>query len=81
MNLRIYPNPARDLIKLQLTSGTKDIIDVKIYDAKGSLVSSRSIAVNGGSNEISFDIHTLPAGNYFMQLKGGVSGIMQFIKQ
>ncbi|MEO6540569.1 MAG: T9SS type A sorting domain-containing protein, partial [Ferruginibacter sp.] len=77
----IFPNPAQDMISLMYTAGKNEQLQVAIYDAKASLISTKKVNVMAGRNEISFDIHVLPAGTYFVQLQGNGSKALQFIKQ
>ena len=61
-NLKLYPNPATDLIHVQLTGITlNNKLLISIMDAKGKLVFQKEI---DSSYEISIPLNRLTKGNY-----------------
>lgn len=63
---KAYPNPAVDVlnIRFELDESTEAL--VSIVDAQGRSLQEKYFAsLARGENEISFDIHDLPAGMYF----------------
>jgi hemin uptake protein HemP len=62
--IEVFPNPASDLLYLQLPENSGDAI-VKIYDATGRIVQSEKLA----NNQNSINIRGLTAGNYVLKVQ------------
>jgi len=86
LGLEVYPNPFRNFINLKLQTNPKAQTSIKIYDASGRLVKNFSLATcypllptavewNGTDNLGC----KLPAGVYFVQLKGRESLLIEKI--
>ena len=63
--ISIYPNPASDLITIQIGSLVKEDVTIQLIDASGKLI-DRTI-VKKGSSIAYFDIQTVYSGIYFVQ--------------
>ena len=63
--ISIYPNPASELIAIQIGSLVKEDVTIKLIDASGKLI-DRTI-VKKGSSIAYFDIQTVYSGIYFVQ--------------
>ena len=65
--VRLWPNPARDLLHLQSESLIESI---KIFDSLGGevVLPSQAVIVEG---QIAIDIHRLPPGLYYFSLRAG----------
>jgi agmatine/peptidylarginine deiminase len=72
----LYPNPAKDYIKLQITNYELQIIDIEIYDVYGRNVSSHHQITSSPHHLI--NISHLPSGIYFLHIEGR---ILKFVKQ
>ena len=59
---RIYPNPAKDFVKLSAVGGQLSM--VRIFNSLGVLVSEMKI----NSNEVEIDISNYKSGIYFIQI-------------
>jgi hypothetical protein len=78
LNFIVYPNPATDKLKLQLSDNGKWISS--IYDAAGRLVKQQSY--NSGSTLLEISITTLAKGNYVIVLSNGLEQLTgKFVKQ
>lgn len=66
MNISIFPNPASDLIAIQLSNLVEDDLLVELLDISGKLVNSTK--VNKGSTIAYFDVQTVYAGTYFIRI-------------
>jgi hypothetical protein len=61
-----YPNPAEQVINLQVVVSRKDFLSITVYDATGKLIKEvYSGSVAAGLNKFSFDISSLSEGTYF----------------
>jgi hypothetical protein len=74
MNIRIYPNPVREVLKIENTENSI----VSIYELNGRLLRT----IHDPGNVITIDVSDLGAGVYLIkvQMSKGVS-ISKFIKQ
>ncbi len=70
--LSLAPNPSTGTVSIDMATGTAAAANVSltVVNATGSLVASRSFEVTGGRLSTALDLSTLPAGTYYMQLRG-----------
>lgn len=67
--IKVFPNPAADLIAIQIEGlNTVDIM-VELIDVQGKLI--QSAIINKGQTLTYFDVQTLYAGVYFVKLTAG----------
>lgn len=64
LNVNVFPNPASDLIAVQIGGLMEDNVEVQLVDLTGKLVTSTSI--NAGQTIAYFDVATVYAGTYFV---------------
>ncbi len=67
-NIRIYPNPALDILKLDLSGSGKSEIGISIMDLQGRLVKHVSTSIVDGLNTIKIDINSLAKGVYSVKV-------------
>ncbi|MET3539149.1 alkaline phosphatase family protein [Chryseobacterium limigenitum] len=79
--LVIYPNPASDEINLKFNSSDKKLI-LNIIDARGAVVSIKELSSSNSQYNQKIKTDTLPAGVYFVQIKGDATSFSKsFIKR
>ena len=67
--LQVTPNPSSQVIRVKLRVGSQDEqIKAGILNDSGQWVQQESIQVKGEMLDKQFDISTLPAGMYFVQV-------------
>ncbi len=66
----IFPNPAHDLLNVNIESNIADKVSILITDASGKTVKLLSINITNGSNNIQINIAALSTGNYFIKFIG-----------
>jgi hypothetical protein len=65
----VYPNPAKEVVYLQVASDNEGVLGVEIFNMLGKCVlKSESLAVVAGLNTKSFDVSMLPCGAYMMKV-------------
>lgn len=69
INVIVYPNPASDLIAIQISNLNKDDMKVELYDMKGVLV--QKTMIYQGSTIAYFDTRTLYSGEYLIKIYKG----------
>jgi len=66
-----YPNPATETVKMEFTSSKTQMVKIRIFDMKGSLVKKLlNTKVKEGGNHLSFSTEPLSDGTYFLVVKG-----------
>ena len=68
---KVYPNPARDFVSIEIESSTEGVALISLIDITGKPVFSTYKNLSKGRNDISIDISALPSGIYLCQLKDG----------
>lgn len=63
--ITIYPNPASDILNIEINNTTKEVLNLNIYNIMGSLVKTETTAVN--NNQI--NISDLNNGIYLIEIK------------
>ena len=71
LNLSIFPNPASDLIAIQIQELVKDDLRVSLLDLSGRVV--KKATINKGSTIAYFDVQTVYQGTYIVQIQNGSS--------
>jgi hypothetical protein len=69
VNVTVFPNPASDLVAIQLNNLTKENIDVELFDITGRLV--QKTIIYQGSTIAYFDTRTLYSGTYLIKISNG----------
>jgi parallel beta-helix repeat protein len=79
----LYPNPAHDLLNLQLISGSTGPVSINIYDMNGRVVQGMQTSKDQGNLYQSFNISGLARGVYNLQVLIGNNKkmTMRFVKQ
>lgn len=79
--IRVYPNPAKESLSVDLTASQNGVINYGIYDILGNeVLSASNISVNKGLNQIPVDLSGIKAGVYFINLiQGDVKTSQRFI--
>ena len=69
MKVNIFPNPATDLIAIQIGGLVQDNLQVNLFDLSGKLIQKGMI--NTGSTMTYFDVQSLYEGTYIIQIING----------
>ena len=65
-----YPNPASDFITIDFQVIESSELTFTIYNNTGQLIYQTTNFLTSGSNNIRFDIQSLPEGVYFLKIIG-----------
>ena len=63
----IYPNPAKDNLRVQIDSDKKTAMQIQVLSSDGKVLLSNGFAVADGSSLQSINISSLPKGNYYLK--------------
>ncbi len=69
INFNVFPNPASDLIAIQVGGLVTDILEVSLSDINGRIITQTKLIP--GATIAYFDTRTLYAGNYLISISGG----------
>lgn len=75
LNINIFPNPANDIITIQVNGLLKDNLLVRLYDMMGRQMAQTRI--NAGSTIAFFDTQTLYSGTYLLVVENGSNTLTQ----
>jgi hypothetical protein len=75
LHLSIFPNPATDLIVVQVGGLLKEDLQVQVYSADGKLVDTSKLAK--GSTIWHLDTQRLYGGSYFIHFSNGGNSIVR----
>ena len=65
-SLKIYPNPAKDNINIEITGNKSNIISYEIFDITGNLIKSENINIY--NTPVNIDTYELQEGTYIISL-------------
>ena len=65
---KIYPNPADDILQVEIRSKQNTSLTLNIIDMKGSLLETKTLTNSKGTFNTSFDVSKLAKGNYILNL-------------
>jgi hypothetical protein len=75
MNVNIFPNPASDLIAIQIGGVVRNHATIQLFDINGRLI-EKSV-IRSGSTISYLDTRTIKSGNYVLAVEVGGSRITQ----
>ena len=67
-NIVLFPNPAKDILQLQIESNQKATLNLQVLAQDGKIVLSKQLTVQQGSSLQSLNISQLAAGHYFLHV-------------
>jgi len=68
--MKLYPNPGNGQFNLQLNSSQPDVINIKVYDAIGTLIYSRLNVETTCLFNTALNLQDLPVGMYYVEVNG-----------
>lgn len=66
MNISIFPNPATDLLAIQINGLVKEDVSIDLMDLSGRMIESKKI--NKGQTICYFDVQTIYSGTYIVKI-------------
>ena len=78
--VKIYPNPTKDFINIELVSSNEQNVSFSLYDAMGRAVRGVvSKKMESGVNNFQFNLTNLPKGTYYIKINDGEQEINKLI--
>ncbi len=78
-HVNIFPNPANDLLNINLTSKQYADLAVSVLSTDGREIIQRTVGTHKGNQTISLDVSALSAGFYFVRLTSEEGNIVRKI--
>ncbi len=75
--ITIFPNPASDLVAIQVNDLVQEDMDIQLLDLNGKLI--KSTKINKGQTIAYFDTETIYAGMYIIRVSSGTNSRSQRI--
>ena len=70
IQLKIYPNPASNLLNVEVEAGKSSVMDIEMVDMLGVVhLKTTAGTLKAGYNKFQVNISNLPDGVYFILLK------------
>ena len=67
-DLRVYPNPTSHTLKLDFISNEAQISTIQIVKIAGQVVATKTVILNYGQNNMTFDVSKFAKGNYVVNI-------------
>ena len=82
-DIKVYGNPVKDKLTFSYSSNETQMVDVKVYDITGKVLTSQKVNIAEGSNMLSLQLNpTFKAGMYLVEVSNGSDRqVAKFIKQ
>lgn len=83
-SVRVYPNPAKDLINVDLLSNSQETVLIRILNLQGQEMQAERVEAQAGKTNWQGQIGSMPAGMYLLQVqRSGQSRpeTVRFVKQ
>lgn len=77
VQVNVFPNPASDLVGIQLMNSNTENFTVRLFDMQGRLMMTSQI--KQGSTIAYFDTKTIYSGQYIVEISNDISGITKKI--
>ena len=81
---RVWPNPVRDILSINIVANSQSDAMIKIFDSKGSLVKIQRATILQGINQLSVGMQSMANGVYSLSIywnNGQSKKTMQILKQ
>jgi len=79
--IQVFPVPARDYFILTVSGERKQRIEYFLFNEAGHLLQSKKVLMLPGSNSISWDISSYPAGMYYLTAGNSKMQKIRILKQ
>jgi hypothetical protein len=68
LSLSVYPNPANELVTIDINTSKPSNVVYTIYDVTGSMISGNKIGVINGNYKQQINVASLASGLYFLEI-------------
>ncbi|HMK05223.1 MAG TPA: T9SS type A sorting domain-containing protein [Ferruginibacter sp.] len=82
--VKVWPNPFNEMLFVNISTNSRSLARVKIFDSKGALVKDQSAEILPGTSQVNIGTKNLPSGTYRLVIEwnnGLIRKTEQVIKQ
>ncbi|HVX25883.1 MAG TPA: ELWxxDGT repeat protein [Parafilimonas sp.] len=79
-NAVVFPNPAKNVINIQLTSQKSNNVSLSVIDISGKTILTKSTLLSNGEAVVQIDVSHLSSGSYFIKITGADGSEKYFSK-
>jgi len=79
--LRIYPNPTTNSITVFFQQVQSNDLIITINDQAGRVMMRKKVSTQKGTNSVSFNVESLPAGTYVIKFSDKKDRVSKFVKE
>jgi uncharacterized delta-60 repeat protein len=69
--IKVFPNPVKDLLQVQLPNGLNGTVGLQIIDMQGRVVKRNNLASDGNALNTTMDVSSLTSGVYILKAQAG----------
>lgn len=73
----VFPNPSTGLVNMNYEAANNGLVTVRVFDAAGRIVDSKSLSVNAGMNLNAIDLSATDEGMYMIEITEGTRRSVQ----
>gem|GEM_PF-6582063 len=81
MELKLWPQPAQNVLHIELSTNLMEILPISLWDGKGQMVWQGELEIVSGMANGSIDLNALPKGVYWLRLEGNQPIMKTVLKQ
>ena len=82
LSVKLYPNPASEMISLEIDLVSASTSIIQVHDAAGKLMYKSTVLLNSGLNHLTLPVESYQSGIYFVEISSGESrSVKGFVKQ
>ena len=70
LNIKIFPNPVRGVLNINIESQSSDEIDINVLNSIGQIIWSKNEVITSGENIFTVDLSNNLTGVYFISFRG-----------
>ncbi len=78
--IKLYPNPTKSNVTLEIPSEVQQNINVAVFDINGRKMINQSMNIGAGQNVKQLSLSSLASGTYIIELSDAKNKVMQKIK-
>ncbi len=67
--ISVFPNPAKDILTLNINAEASNRSEIEIYNSNGIMVQKEAFQINKGISKQKIKVDKLPVGSYFVMVK------------
>ena len=80
-SISLFPNPAKNETIASIAATQKENALLQVFDNAGRIVQKKNILLIKGTNNITVELNTLPAGSYYIKVSGSSINVVDKLQK